>query len=83
MSSPTEAEGSSPSWPDIKRPEEVVAMDMKDSLKFGVLIGLLQVGEVSNREVVNTVLHLVSVVFLKDNKSVVFLVYAHLYSIAF
>lgn len=45
---------------DIKRPEEVVAMEMKDNLKFGVLIGLLKVGEVSNREVVNTVLHLVS-----------------------
>lgn len=58
MSSPTEAEGSSSSWPDIKRPEEVVAMEMKDNLKFGVLIGLLKVGEVSNREVVNTVLHL-------------------------
>lgn len=45
---------------DIKRPEEVVSMEMKDNLKFGVLIGLLKVGEVSNREVVNTVLHLVS-----------------------
>lgn len=45
---------------DIKKPEEVVAMEMKDNLKFGVLIGLLKVGEVSNREVVDTVLHLVS-----------------------
>lgn len=71
MSSPTEAEGSSSSWPDIKRPEEVVAMEMKDNLKFGVLIGLLKVGEVSNREVVNTVLHLVSVVFLKYDRSLV------------
>lgn len=45
---------------EIKRPEDVVTMEMKDNLKFGVLIGLLKVGEVSNREVVNTVLHLVS-----------------------
>ncbi|KAJ9597045.1 hypothetical protein L9F63_027065, partial [Diploptera punctata] len=43
---------------DIKRPEEVVRMAMNDSLKFAVLIGLIEVGQVSNREVVNTVLHL-------------------------
>lgn len=35
-------------------------MAMNDSLKFAVLIGLIEVGQVSNREVVNTVLHLVS-----------------------
>uniref|UniRef100_A0A8D8UFC3 Neurobeachin n=1 Tax=Cacopsylla melanoneura TaxID=428564 RepID=A0A8D8UFC3_9HEMI len=45
-------------YSDIKRPEEVVQMLMKDELKFGVLIGLIEVGEVSNREVVNTILHL-------------------------
>lgn len=50
----------SPPFSDIKRPEEVVAMAMNDSLKFAVLIGLIEVGQVSNREVVNTVLHLVS-----------------------
>ncbi|KOX76955.1 hypothetical protein WN51_10811 [Melipona quadrifasciata] len=33
-------------------------MAMNDSLKFAVLIGLIEVGQVSNREVVNTVLHL-------------------------
>ncbi|KAL6256953.1 hypothetical protein P5V15_011888 [Pogonomyrmex californicus] len=49
----------SPPFSDIKRPEEVVAMAMNDSLKFAVLIGLIEVGQVSNREVVNTVLHLV------------------------
>ncbi|XP_058063473.1 neurobeachin [Anopheles bellator] len=43
---------------DIKRPEEVVKMSMTDNLKFAVLIGLIEVGQVSNREVVNTVLHL-------------------------
>lgn len=47
-------------YSDIKRPEEVVRMSMTDNLKFAVLIGLIEVGEVSNREVVNTVLHLVS-----------------------
>lgn len=30
------------------------------SLKFGVLIGLIKVESVSNKEVVNTILHLVS-----------------------
>ena len=51
---------SKPSDPsDIKKPEDVVRMDMNDNLKFAVLIGLVEVGQVSNREVVNTVLHLV------------------------
>lgn len=50
----------SPPFSDIKKPEEVVAMAMNDSLKFAVLIGLVEVGQVANREVVNTVLHLVS-----------------------
>ena len=49
-----------PPLSDIKHPEEVVRMAMKDSLKFAVLIGLIEVGQVSNREVVNTVLQLVS-----------------------
>lgn len=51
-----------PPYSDIKRPEEVVRMSMTDNLKFAVLIGLIEVGQVSNREVVNTVLHLVSVI---------------------
>ncbi len=49
---------------NVKRPEQVVALEMKDNLKFGLLIGLLKVGQVSNREVVNTVLHLVRTRFL-------------------
>lgn len=49
-----------PPYSEIKRPEEVVRMSMTDNLKFAVLIGLIEVGQVSNREVVNTVLHLVS-----------------------
>lgn len=51
-----------PPYSEIKRPEEVVRMSMTDNLKFAVLIGLIEVGQVSNREVVNTVLHLVSAV---------------------
>lgn len=46
----------------VQRPEEVVRMAGHDSLKFAVLIGLMEVDQVANREVVNTVLHLVSVV---------------------
>jgi hypothetical protein len=45
---------------DIKRPDQVVTMATTDNLKFGVLIGLVEVGQVTNKEVVNTVLHLVS-----------------------
>ncbi|XP_055302295.1 neurobeachin isoform X3 [Sitodiplosis mosellana] len=49
-----------PPYSDIKRPEDVLnpRMSMTDNLKFAVLIGLIEVGQVSNREVVNTVLHL-------------------------
>lgn len=48
-----------PPLSDIKHPEEVMRMAMNDSLKFAVLIGLIEVGQVSNKEVVNTVLQLV------------------------
>lgn len=61
MENTDNVEGVDPSLSHIKKPEEVVTMTTKDNLKFGVLIGLLRVGEVSNCEVVNTVLHLVSV----------------------
>ncbi|XP_047370787.1 neurobeachin-like isoform X1 [Vespa velutina] len=66
------ADMKSPPFSDIKRPEEVVAMAMNDSLKFAVLIGLIEVGQVSNREVVNTVLHLdpeapVATLFYQDS----------------
>lgn len=43
---------------EAKRPEDVIKMPLNDSLKFAVLIGLVEVGQVSNKEVVNTVLHL-------------------------
>ncbi|KAK3892187.1 hypothetical protein Pcinc_003962 [Petrolisthes cinctipes] len=45
---------------DVKRAEDVVKVAMADNLKFAVLIGLIEVGQVSNKEVVNTVLQLVS-----------------------
>lgn len=60
VTKPTMADLKSPPFSDIKRPEEVVRMTTNDSLKFAVLIGLIEVGQVTNREVVNTVLHLVS-----------------------
>ena len=43
---------------EVKRPQEVVIMNIKDSLKFGVMIGLLEVHKVNNKEVVDAVLHL-------------------------
>ncbi|KAI4501699.1 hypothetical protein M0802_003034 [Mischocyttarus mexicanus] len=57
------ADMKNPPFSDIKRPEEVVAMAMNDSLKFAVLISLIEVGQVSNREVVNTVLHLLHIAY--------------------
>lgn len=45
---------------EVKKPGEVVQMNIKDSLKFGVLIGLLEVKQVRNKEVVDAVLHLVN-----------------------
>jgi len=54
------AEVNHPALNDIKSPEEVIRMAMNDSLKFAVLIGFIEVGQVTNREVVNTILHLVS-----------------------
>uniref|UniRef100_A0A1Y1K827 BEACH-type PH domain-containing protein n=1 Tax=Photinus pyralis TaxID=7054 RepID=A0A1Y1K827_PHOPY len=52
------ADLSAPPLSDIKHPEEVVRMALNDNLKFAVLIGLIEVGQVSNKEVVNTVLQL-------------------------
>ncbi|KAH8245055.1 hypothetical protein KR032_004371 [Drosophila birchii] len=54
-----------PPYSEIKRPDEIVRMTTADNLKFAVLIGLIEVGQVTNREVVNTVLHLVSSVNAK------------------
>lgn len=56
-----------PPYSDIKRPEEVVGMSMTDNLKFAVLIGFIEVGQVSNCEVVNTVLHLVCYIKIDNN----------------
>ena len=49
---------------EVKTTQDVLKMTGKDELKFGVLIGLIKVGQVSNRDVVDTVLNLVSVSFL-------------------
>ncbi|KAA0188555.1 hypothetical protein HAZT_HAZT012122 [Hyalella azteca] len=43
---------------DVKRPEDVIKTAMADNLKFAVVIGLIEVEQVSNKEVVNTVLQL-------------------------
>ncbi|XP_063850090.1 neurobeachin-like isoform X2 [Scylla paramamosain] len=52
------AEGGDAPIEDVKRAEDVVKVAMADNLKFAVLIGLIEVGQVSNKEVVNTVLQL-------------------------
>ena len=45
---------------DVKSAQDVLKMSGNDELKFGVLIGLIKVGQVSNKDVVDTVLNLVS-----------------------
>lgn len=40
--------------------QNIVEGSENNSLKFGLLIGLIKVESVSNKEVVNTILHLVS-----------------------
>ncbi|KAL7646103.1 UNVERIFIED_CONTAM: hypothetical protein RMT77_003004 [Armadillidium vulgare] len=52
------AETVAPIVTDVKTPEDIMKVAMADSLKFAVLIGLIEVGQVSNKEVVNTVLQL-------------------------
>lgn len=56
------ADVTAPPLSAIKHPNDVVRMAMQDSLKFGLLIGLVEVGQVTNREVLNTVLQLVSTI---------------------
>ena len=55
MAESQESEGS-----DVKSAQDVLKMSGNGELKFGVLIGLIKVGQVSNKEVVDTVLNLVS-----------------------
>ena len=59
MAEPADKEGS-----DVKTAQDVLKMSGKDELKFGVLIGLIKVGQVTNKDVVETVLNLVSVLIL-------------------
>ena len=51
-----------PTASEVKSAQDVLKMTGKDELKFGVLIGLIKVGQVSNKDVVDTVLNLVSFV---------------------
>ena len=44
----------------VKTVEEILKSDGNDELKFGLLASLIKVGQVSTKDVVNTVLHLVS-----------------------
>ena len=44
----------------VKTVDEVLKSEGNDELKFGLLIGLIKVEQATNKDVVNTVLHLVS-----------------------
>ncbi|XP_050689249.1 neurobeachin-like isoform X4 [Eriocheir sinensis] len=52
------AESADPPIEEVKRPEDIIQIEMADNLKFAVLIGLIEVSQVTNKEVVNTVLQL-------------------------
>ena len=54
------AEAQASEGSDVKSAQDVLKMSGNDELKFGVLIGLIKVGQVSNKDVVDTVLNLVS-----------------------
>ena len=45
---------------DIKTVKGILALKDNDELKFGLLIGLIELQQVSNKDVVDTVLYLVS-----------------------
>lgn len=44
--------------PKVATPEDILKASGNDELKFGLLIGLIKVGQVSNKDVVDTVLYL-------------------------
>ena len=43
----------------VKTVEEILKSEGNDELKFGLLIGLIKVNQASDKDVVNTILHLV------------------------
>ena len=45
---------------EIKSVQDVLKSEGNDELKFGLLISLIKVSQVSNQDVVDTLLHLVS-----------------------
>lgn len=45
---------------EIKTVQDVLKSEGNDELKFGLLIGLIKVSQVSNKDVVDTLLRLVS-----------------------
>jgi hypothetical protein len=46
---------------EVRKVEEVIGTNLNDdNLKFAILIGMIEVQQVSNKEVLNTILHLVS-----------------------
>ena len=58
MAESGEAEAAAP-----KTAQDVLNMSGTDGVKFGVLIGLIKVGQVTNKDVVDTVLNLVSLIY--------------------
>ena len=44
----------------IRTSSDIMRSTMTDDLRFAVLIGLVEVGQMEDKEIVNTILHLVS-----------------------
>jgi hypothetical protein len=56
------SEGKEEASHDVKTVEDVLNLPSNSQLKFGLLIGLIEVGQVADKDVVDTVLNLVSLI---------------------
>lgn len=54
---------------DVKTVAEILKSEGNDELKFGLLISLIKLNQASSKDVVNTVLHLVSDAMTKQSKA--------------
>lgn len=64
MEGSTEVKEQEPEKGGVKTVQEIQQCSENDELKFGLLIGLIKVDQVSSKDVLDTVLYLVSVVCL-------------------
>jgi len=82
--SATKSEASDAGAAETKTTQDVMQMAGNDELKFGVLIGLVRVGQLSNKDVVDSVLCLVSIFWVSSRFliTLVIVAYVELISLA-